>query len=150
MGDISTRSRFRSRAISSARTGGITPIISPFSSIKRTSRARMRSFTRVSRGRSFPRKSLLIGQTCLSKCENTFYHIFELVQIELLLFNNTLVGFSVPSYTVYPEHTTYSEHLMNLVKCSILAYPSQMNPGIPGVARFCLAGASTPHRSPDR
>src|SRR2546423_9034248 len=41
--------------------GGITPIISPFSSIKRTSRARMRSFTRVSRARSFPRKSLLMG-----------------------------------------------------------------------------------------
>src|SRR5438132_2995309 len=63
LGDTSTISRFRSRAISSARPGGITPIISPFSSIKRTSRARMRSFTRVSRGRSFPRKSLLIGQT---------------------------------------------------------------------------------------
>src|SRR5438270_6065601 len=63
LGAISTRSRFLSRAISSARIGGITPTISPFSSIKRTSRARMRSFTRVSRGRSFPRKSLLIGQT---------------------------------------------------------------------------------------
>src|SRR5215467_1797610 len=65
LGDTSTRSRFRSRAISSARGGGITPIISPFSSIKRISRARMRSLTRVSRERSFPRKSLLIGWTSL-------------------------------------------------------------------------------------
>src|SRR5438132_10443621 len=83
LGDTSTISRFLSRAISSARPGGITQIISPFSSIKRTSRARMRSFTRVSRGRSFPRKSLLIGQTSSLEIHNVHFseHSQRMLQV---------------------------------------------------------------------
>src|SRR5208282_709835 len=49
VGEISTRSRFLSRAIFSASKGGITPICSPSSPITRTSRARMRSFMRIKR-----------------------------------------------------------------------------------------------------
>src|SRR5580704_6235406 len=49
VGEISTRSRFFSRAILSASKGGITPICSPSSPITRISRARIRSFVRIKR-----------------------------------------------------------------------------------------------------
>src|SRR5215469_8113550 len=44
---MSTRSSERSRAILSASKGAITPSCSPFSSITRTSRARIRSLVRI-------------------------------------------------------------------------------------------------------
>ena len=49
MGEISTRSRFRSRAIFSASYGGRMPICFPSSSMTRISRARMRSLMRIKR-----------------------------------------------------------------------------------------------------
>src|SRR5215813_708529 len=49
VGEISTRSRFFSRAILSASKGGMIPICWPSSSITRISRARMRSFVRIKR-----------------------------------------------------------------------------------------------------
>ena len=49
MGEISTRSRFFSRAILSASNGGMIPIWLPSSSITRISRARMRSLVRIKR-----------------------------------------------------------------------------------------------------
>src|SRR5438309_8745017 len=47
LGEISTRSSERSRAILRASKGGMTPSCSPFSSITRTSRARIRSLVRI-------------------------------------------------------------------------------------------------------
>src|SRR5487761_1127790 len=47
LGEISTRSRPRSRAILRASKGGRTPSCSPFSSITRISRARIRSLMRI-------------------------------------------------------------------------------------------------------
>ena len=49
VGEISTRSRFFSRAILSASNGGMMPICSPSSPITRISRARIRSFVRIKR-----------------------------------------------------------------------------------------------------
>src|SRR5205085_12328664 len=49
VGEISTRSRFFSRAFLSASNGAMVPSCSPASSITRTSRARMRSFMRIKR-----------------------------------------------------------------------------------------------------
>src|ERR1017187_2583506 len=47
LGEISTRSSERSRAIFSASKGGMMPSCSPFSSITRISRARIRSLVRM-------------------------------------------------------------------------------------------------------
>src|SRR4029078_1312129 len=49
VGEISTRSRFLSRAILSASKGGRIPTCLPSSSITRISRARIRSFVRIKR-----------------------------------------------------------------------------------------------------
>ena len=49
MGEISTRSKFFSRAILSASYGGKIPICLPSSSITRISRARIRSLMRIKR-----------------------------------------------------------------------------------------------------
>src|SRR5713226_3951153 len=49
VGEISTKSRFFSRAILSASKGGRMPICWPSSSITRISRARMRSLVRIKR-----------------------------------------------------------------------------------------------------
>src|ERR1700722_19508300 len=47
LGEISTRSKERSRAIFRASKGGMTPSCSPFSSMTRISRARIRSLVRM-------------------------------------------------------------------------------------------------------
>src|SRR5947208_2218944 len=77
VGEISTRSRFFSRAILSASKGGMMPICSPSSPITRISRARIRSFVRIKRlsiQTSVQFQRLRIGKYSMSCRDSTESH----------------------------------------------------------------------------